>query len=370
MIPPDVKTGAKILSGRFVDDTPKEKSRWCAREFATYKAPSVSATASDVDNTSLIDLLAVKRRAPEIELIIEAPEEHRAKVGQHVLWQCLKVREGRRRGPRAWQDHFVDTLLSKECAGTFKQSLKSPTIFYSGEYEIAEDLHIDDGYMTGTSRKDDGGVCLSRGGNCFETLTIIGVGNQFEHVGAAVIDEEGKWVKGLDKYESSVLTVMRMKDCLPSTSPKLEKQTDPGGDDPCEQPELYRSAVCTILQLTKRRLDLQATARWLCKSLKDPNRKSWRQLVKTVRNMKSSRDSATFMPRAGKPDSIEAHLDGDSACDDIDKKSASGGNLMVGGCRLQSPSRTTGLMMRSAVVRANHECERVVERSQFDAVQY
>ena len=32
-----------------------------AGEFATYKDPSVLAAASDVDNTSLIDLLAVKR---------------------------------------------------------------------------------------------------------------------------------------------------------------------------------------------------------------------------------------------------------------------------------------------------------------------
>ena len=43
-----------------VDDAHKEKSRYCAREFATYKDPSVFAAASDVDKTSLIDLLAVK----------------------------------------------------------------------------------------------------------------------------------------------------------------------------------------------------------------------------------------------------------------------------------------------------------------------
>ena len=51
---------------------------------------------------------------------------------------------------------------------------------------------------------------------------------------------------------------------------------------------------------------------------------------------------ATFMPRAGKPDTIEAFLDGDWACDDSDRKSASGGCLMVGGCRLHSHSRTSG----------------------------
>ena len=56
-----IKTGAKILSRKFVDDAHKEKSRWCAKEFATNKYPSVFAAASDLDNTSLIDLLAVKR---------------------------------------------------------------------------------------------------------------------------------------------------------------------------------------------------------------------------------------------------------------------------------------------------------------------
>ena len=61
-----------------------------------------------------------------------------------------------------------------------------------------------------------------------------------------------------------------------------------------------------------------------------------------MRYIKGSRDLATFMPKAGKPDIIEAFLDGDWACDDLDRKSASGGYLMVGGCRLHSHSRTTG----------------------------
>ena len=56
-----IKTGAKILSGKMVDDAHKEKSRYRARESATPKDPSAFAAASDVDNTSLIDLLAVKR---------------------------------------------------------------------------------------------------------------------------------------------------------------------------------------------------------------------------------------------------------------------------------------------------------------------
>ena len=56
-----IKTGAKILSGKMVDDAHEAKSRYCAKEFAPFKDPSVFAAASDVDNTSLVDLLAAKR---------------------------------------------------------------------------------------------------------------------------------------------------------------------------------------------------------------------------------------------------------------------------------------------------------------------
>ena len=97
-------TGAKILSGRFVDHEEKEKSRYCARESATYKDPTVFAAASDVDNASMLDLFAVKKgypttcfdavaafsQAEEQELIfLEPPAEYLERIGR----QCLKVRE-------------------------------------------------------------------------------------------------------------------------------------------------------------------------------------------------------------------------------------------------------------------------------------
>ena len=162
-----------------MDDAHKEKSRYCAREFATFKDPSVFAAASDVDNTSLIDLLAVKMghgimclnavaafgQAPETELIfIEAPGEHRAVVGQQVLWQCLKVREVDAKEQELGKIIFIETLLSQDCPGSFKQSLKSPTIFYSSDFETALDLHVDDGYMTGLAE------CIPRRGNRFKPL--------------------------------------------------------------------------------------------------------------------------------------------------------------------------------------------------------
>ena len=39
-------TGARILTGTWVDPAHKEKSRYCAREFNTHKDPTVFAAAS------------------------------------------------------------------------------------------------------------------------------------------------------------------------------------------------------------------------------------------------------------------------------------------------------------------------------------
>ena len=52
-----------------------------------------------------------------------------------------------------------------------------------------------------------------------------------------------------------------------------------------------------------------------------------------------------------KSDVIEIFFDGDGVCDDLDRKSASGGYLMFGGCQLHSHSRTdtrtAGVKVRS-----------------------
>ena len=97
-------------------------------------------------------------------------------MGQHVLWQCLKVREGRRNGARAWQDHFIETLLSQDCPGFFKQSLKSPTIVYSSNFEAALDLHVDDGYMTGPAERMTQVFAYLEGVIVLKLSPIIGVG--------------------------------------------------------------------------------------------------------------------------------------------------------------------------------------------------
>ena len=125
-------------------------------------------------------------------VFIEAPEEHKLVAGEEVLWQCSQLREGKRKGALAWQDHCVDTLLSKERPGHFKQSLKSPAIFDSRELKnCAMDLHVDDGYVTVRAAKMMRAFSHLQSKIVLKLSLIITVGNSFEHVGALkMIDED------------------------------------------------------------------------------------------------------------------------------------------------------------------------------------
>ena len=118
-------------------------------------------------------------------------------------------------------------------------------------------------------------------------------------------------VKPFDKYIDRALELANMAECNPSTSPKLDRVNLPDDEEDHHDAALYRSVVCTLLYVSKRMVEIQATMSWLCKRLHSPNKKAARQLHKLLRYLKGARGNATFYPRAGEVKSIEGYLDGD-----------------------------------------------------------
>ena len=59
----------------------------------------------------VFDAVAAFSQAEEQELaFLEPPVEYQKMCNKPVLWQCLKVSEGRRNGARSWQDHFHECM--------------------------------------------------------------------------------------------------------------------------------------------------------------------------------------------------------------------------------------------------------------------
>ena len=123
---------------------------------------------------------------------------------------------------------------------------------------------------------------------------------------------DGFWVHVVGKY-FEVLGMMGIcKTANLRSRTSWTKETEPNDEEFDGEAELYRKAVCILLYPARRRPNSQSEVRWMCKRLKDSNRKSWRQLVKRARFVKGSTDSVTLMPRNGALDKIEYCLDGDS----------------------------------------------------------
>ena len=179
-----IKTGAKILSGRFVDDAHKEKSRWCAEEFATCKDSSVFAAASDVDNTSLISLLPVKR--DHGILCFDAVTAS----GQVPETELIFIEATCRAQSKSWSTRIVAMPESErrqtERSESVARSLRGDTAIegvprsFQAEPEVPDDLLLEpvrDCFRPAcrrrlrdrTGREDDGCVRMSRDQNYFET---------------------------------------------------------------------------------------------------------------------------------------------------------------------------------------------------------
>ncbi len=119
---------------------------------------------------------------------------------------------------------------------------------------------------------------------------IIWPKTAYEHVGTLrTRTEEGLWIQQLPTYLESALESLGMTECNVSTSPKLEKATEDGDDEPFEKPAEYRSAVCTMIYPAKRCPHYQATVRWMCQMLQHPDKKSGHQLVTFMRFAKGAK---------------------------------------------------------------------------------
>ena len=354
-----LETGAKILTGRWVDDQHKDKSRYVAREFASKEDPMVFANASDHSTSRRVDLRAVRcgyptwvfdvvsafTHAPEEELIfLEPPQEHTDVFGD-ALWQPLRTIYGPRPAARRWQAHFCKVVTSSECKDegfTVVQCPKSPNIYNMKEADGVVDLHVDDGHCTGIPEIMERFFAYVSTNVKMKISAAIVAGMKYEFFRATKVrTSEGLMTIPANKYIRDSLEILNMQTCNPSNNPKLEKIQEDGDDDPLEDDliSIYRTVTCRLIYLASERSDIQPTVQRLCKALKTPSCGDFRQLKKLMRYLKATEKYGAMFPEAGLADGIRGLSDSDWATDKTDGKSISGGVLMVGGCRLHSHGR-------------------------------
>ena len=84
------------------------------------------------------DAVAAFGHAPETELIFRGSRRAQSNCGSA---RTVAMPEGRRKGARTWQDHFVVARLPR----IFLAESEVPDNFYSSDFQAALNLHVDDG---------------------------------------------------------------------------------------------------------------------------------------------------------------------------------------------------------------------------------
>ncbi len=359
----DIPDGIKVLNTGWVDK--HEKSRFVAKEYNTGARDDVFAYSSDASLSRVVELHAAKKgyattvfdvgcafiHASEEEFVCAKPpdewvqEDPERRTGK--LWRLRKQLYGRRKAPKAWQQHF--TAITAELG--FIQHGGQPSIFYRPTDDIVMDVHMDDGHAAGPAE------CLRR------LLKELGERLLLKHVG--IIDgSEGAdrysylkqnkqrigghiATKPRDKYVDDVLKLLELEGCKPVSTPGV-KGDMPGDDELLENAEaaLYRTCVGKLLYYGhNQRGDVQYTIKELSRHVSKPTERAMRKLKRVARYLKGAKELVSVFGPEGRCDAIRVYVDSDwagcgTAPDEQKLKSTSGCVIQVGQCTLHTHSRT------------------------------
>ena len=150
-----------MFNARRVDEQHKEKSRYVVKDFANTRVPTMFAAASDTAvggvvelkavsqnySTSTFDVTSAYTHAWEDELVFLEPPPEEIEEHGDCVWRWMRVICGRRKGARAWQEHFDSILRSEEARQrgfTVESHPKCPTLHNVREADGVIELHVDD----------------------------------------------------------------------------------------------------------------------------------------------------------------------------------------------------------------------------------
>ena len=151
-------TGALYLTGRWVDDPTKEKSRYTVREFAKHKNASVASPTPHVVADAVIEHKALRDGVPmfvfdvrsafrtSIEdepVFIEPPPE--VLEEEDCVWQSVYRLYGRRTAARGGQDHLCEVMTCSECPMEVERCPQVPTMYFAKKQNVTVCIHVDDG---------------------------------------------------------------------------------------------------------------------------------------------------------------------------------------------------------------------------------
>jgi hypothetical protein len=366
--------GIKPISMTWVDRRrgSQVKSRLCAREFKTRNDRQVetyAATPTPI-GVRIIDMLASCFRLcvaladvssaflhAEVEsdliILVDPPEEARPRESRiphgRMVWKLKRWLYGLRGAPQAWQLKFSSSLLKLG----FKQCVVDPCLFYHCEQCIYLVVHVDDIYCCGPS------MALTR---FLDDLKLqfsmkyqgpYGPGSEFVFLGCRrALQDNEMTLRFESNYVTQALSDMGMTGCKPATVPWTSRKAAVDEMVPLndEETHQFRSATGKLMYVAHLRPDVQWSVRKLACAMRSPTVGDRLNLKHVLRYMAGTLHMALVNP-IGNEHIFEVcvYTDSDWASStEPERKSVSGGLVIVNGCVLSSWSKGQSLTALSS----------------------
>jgi hypothetical protein len=228
------------------------------------------------------------------------------------------------------------------------QSKYDGCLFYridKEESDLKAGRHIDDFLVTGPREQVDAFLAEAKEKlNMQDAVKLYDNGDQGRLLALNIVKVEGGFsLMGNPLLINDMAELLGMENAKTSDVPESRDPKKQEDDDHALEPAragLYRSCVGKAMYLSHHRADIQHTVNRLTRVMQTPTEKHWRALKKLVRYLLGTKEVYQLLvPRDG-AETLVMYTDSDWADDKDDRKSVSGGALMMYGCTILSYTRT------------------------------
>jgi hypothetical protein len=258
---------------------------------------------------------------------------------ERQIRQVLKAMSGLRQSPKLFQEHLAVQLQSLG----FLRLLTDTSTYSDDAGQVDLVVHIDDLISAGPTKQIKKHLAALHAKFAMKTTGLLTKEGEETSVLGRTLERTAKgYILHSDsKLVTSVIKDLGIEQAKPAATPGIKdepEQAEPLGP---EAHRRYRTLVGRLLYMSLDRADIQYAVKELSRQLHAPTEHSMVKLKRLGRYLVGRPTSALRFEVESRPDVLEVWVDADwGGNSNQDRRSTSGGMVLLGGAPLLTWSRT------------------------------
>ena len=276
------------------------------------------------------------------ELYMQLPEGFETSMTKGKICKLQKSLYGLKQAPARWNERLKLYLSSQG----FRQLKTEQCIFVNNERSLYLGIHVDDGILAGSNKKDMLNLLIALQEEfkiTYDTDPQVYLGINIEH-------QDGQLKLSQPTYAEQIVEKYRMSEAKPTYTPLTVGQTTTSDISTDQIKFPFQEAVGSLLYLsTKTRPDLAFAVGLSGRHVQEPQRQDCANLKRTLKYVNTSKDLGIFYKMNNPGDNkLIAFCDADFAGDATTRRSTTGFVIFYNGGPVSWASRRQPIVATSS----------------------